>query len=700
MAAFLLVHLTPAASAQTPGSVSITLVGQPVWHEPDDPLDLKLRISNEGLSALSGYRLQVGAYSRATSRSDLHENFDLDPFLVEDSSLSLDRPDDTVVAGTSKVVTIEESIADLSSVAAATDPGVYPITITLVGSDGFTALDTLTTQLLYFPNASEVQPLNVVLLWPLVDLPSRHAGGIFIPDETDGETDLERAIADDGWLTGILTALESANARDLKFGVSPGARLIEEIGDMADGFRRETTDGVRTFAETTAAAQTAKDRLDRLRALVAEARTQSVVAPYAFPDVTSIDDFEQLSAEIGAAGSVLDETLGVVTDEWLFPPAGRLDEFTLERLQSADDSTSTFFAEDSLEPAVGELEERCREDFLGTQYTCPVEVTTAAGSARGYVLDAELQQRFGALVDEPGNIHELQELFAEIAMIWAELPGTAGRVIPLAVPPLWHPPSAIAARFVRTVAKAPWIQSRTPEGGLHVGDEATAPGAISRDLVTDLPPSRVEPDATYLETVDAAVDVVESFARIRPEVELIQRLRRDVLVSQSALWWGDDPARLQQGEAFAVNARAEAEAEFAKISIGGRTNITLASKNGSLPLVLQNGTDYPVTLEIKLESRDRDLVLSDRSISQTFPPGATPLPVQASARSSGAYPVPVRVEASDGYEIYETSISIRSTEFNEIALAITVGAGIFLVLFSTVRGIRRRRRNADGDPAK
>jgi hypothetical protein len=180
-------------------------------------------------------------------------------------------------------------------------------------------------------------------------------------------------------------------------------------------------------------------------------------------------------------------------------------------------------------------------------------------------------------------------------------------------------------------------------------------------------------------------------------VNLIQRLRRDVLVSQSALWWGDDPARLQRGATFAADAQQEAESELAKISIAGRTNITLASRNGTLPLVLQNGTDYPVTLEIKLESPDRDLVLSDRSISQTFPPGATPLPVQASARSSGGWPVPVRVEASDGYEIYETSISIRSTEFNEIALAITLGAFIFLVLFSTARGFRRRRKSSAGD---
>ncbi|MEA2452614.1 MAG: hypothetical protein QOG04_1324 [Actinomycetota bacterium] len=697
LAAFLLVYTPSIATAQSsePSSESnsITLIGQPVWHGPDDPLGLRLRIDNDGLSTLDGFRLQVRAYSPARSRSELHENFEVDPLRLESSSLPIYRLDQVIPAGTSSIVTIEEPISALSSVVAATDGGVYPITVTLTDSDGFTALDTITTQLLYFPEDVEV-PLNVVLTWPLADLPSRAGGGVFVPDDT-GDTSLERATADDGWLTGILSALEAPSATPLRLGIAPGARLIEELGDMADGFRRDDSGTTRTIEANDPIAEAAGDRLTRLRELLAEQRTQPILTPYALPDLTSIDDFEQLTAQLAAATSVLEQDTDVLTDKWLFPPAGRVDEVTLERLRSSDVAASTFFAEDALEPAVDELAARCREDFLGTPYTCPVKVGTASGDARGFVLDPELQQRFGALVQEPGNVRELQKLFAEIAMIWAELPGTEGRVIPLAVPPLWHPPPAIAARFVNTLADSPWIRSRTPRAGLHLGG-----GTIERDLVTELPPSRVEPEDSYLQTVDAATEVVESFARVRPDVGLVQRLRRDVLVSQSVLWWGADPLRLQQGAAYAANARDEAEEELGKISIGGRTHITLASKSGALPLVLQNGTDYPVTLQIDLESFDRDLELSERVIRQTFDPGATSLSVQASARASGIYPVGVRVEASDGYKIFETSISIRSSTFNQIALAITLGAFFFLVLFSALRGFRRRRLAATGDSAE
>lgn len=678
----------PQAAAQTPteGSVALELIGQPVWHGSDDPLGLRLRVTNEGLSTLAGFNLLVRAYTHATSRSDLHQNFEVDPLRLEASSLLVERDELDVPAGTSTDVLIEAPVSGLASLVGG-DAGVYPLRVILTDVDGSTTLDSVTTQLLYFPEEVEV-PLNVVLVWPLVDIPARQAGGIFVASDEPDEPGLEAAIAAEGWLTGVLDALSSDTSKGLRMGLSPGPRLIEELADMADGYRRDeggTTETVPSGGDT---AQAAAGVGDRLEVLFEEERFQPIHVPYAFSDLTSIDDFEQLSAQLNAARSVLEERLGFAQGQaWLFPPAGRLDDITLERLRSSEAAASTFFAADALTPEIFGTTPGCRQDFVGISYTCPVKVTTATGRSRGFVLDAELQQRFGSLVAAPGNVGELQKLFAEIAMIWAELPGTADRVLAVAVPPLWHPPPAISRRFVRTMASAPWLRTRTPRGGLHLGI-----GTIERELVADASRSRVQPDESYFEAIDEAAAVVESFARIKPPVSLVQRLRRDVLVGHSLLWWSNDEGRLETGASFAAEARAEAEDALGQISIAGRPNITLASRRGTLPLSLQNSADYPVTVEIHLESSDRDLELSDRTVEQTFEPGATPLSVQISARASGRYPVRVRVLTSDGYEISQTSISINSTEFNEIALAITVGALLFLVTFSTVRGVRRRKK--------
>lgn len=676
------------ARGQTPAeqAISLELAGQPVWHGSDDPLGLRVRVANEGLSTLSGFRLQVRAYPPATSRSELHQNFEVDPLRIEHSSLPVDRLELDIPAGTHVDVEVDAPLAGLTSILAG-PPGVYPVTVTVTDADGSTALDSVTTQLLYFPEDVEV-PLNVVVLWPLVDLPSRQKGGVFVSEE--GTTRLEAATGSAGWLTGTLDAFEAPFARALRLGIAPGPRLVEELADMADGFRSSDGDTTETVAANDPAAEAAQDVLERVRDLLARDRIQPVLTPYGFPDLTAVEDFERLTAQLTAAQSVLDERLEPIADPgWLFAPAGRLDEVTLERLRASDAAASTFFSADSLEPESTELDLMCRQDFVGIAYTCPVKVTTPTGNARGFVLDAEIQQRFGSLVAAPGDVREMQKLFAEIAMVYLELPGTAERVLPLAVPPLWHPTAAISARFVRTLAQGPWIRPRTPLGGLGLGI-----GNIRRDLVNDAPRSPVQPEAPYMEDIDEAATVVESYARLRPPISLVQRLRRDVLIGQSLLWWSEDPARVTRGAAFAADARTEAEIEFEKISIAGRRDITLASRRGTLPLSLQNGTDYPVTLEVHLQTSDRDLDLSDTLVTQTFEPGATALPVQVSARASGIYPVRIRVQSSDGFEISETSISVRSTEFNEIALAITLGALAFLVLFSAARGVRRRRASA------
>jgi Family of unknown function (DUF6049) len=686
--------LCPPASravAQESSDITLTLVGQPTWHGRDDPLGLRVRVANEGLSTLEGFRLQIRAYSRTSSRSELHENFEIDPLRLELSSLPVDRPDIVIAPGTSTVVEVDAPLAALSSIAGG-EQGVYPVTVTVTDSAGFTALDTVTTQLLYFPDEVEV-PLNAVVMWPLTEIPSRRAGGVFVANDDD-VVPIERAVAEDGWLTGILDALDSRNARGVRLGLVPGPRLIEELADMSDGFRREEGSTVRTLVASNPAAERAADVLGRLRASFGRTTLQPIHMPYALPDLTSIDDFEQLSAHVSSAEAVLEDVLDIPPESgWLFAPGGRVDEVTLERLRSSDVAASTVFSPDALEPEALDALSTCRQDFVGITYTCPIKVTTPAGTTRGYVLDNDLQQRFGALVTSPGDVGEMQKLLAELAMIHLELPGTAERVVAMAVPPLWHPSRSVAAKFVRTLATAPWIRTRTPRSGLHLGI-----GAIERELVTTAPRPRDEPDEAYASAVDEAADVVESFARLRPPIALVQRLRRDVLISQSLLWWGDDPQRTVLGASFASSAQKEVQNELDKIKIVGRTEITLASKRGTLPLSLQNSNDYPVTLEVHIESSDRDLELTQRTLEQTFEPGTTPLSVQIRSEASGRYPVRIRVTASDGFEVFETSISITSTEFNEIALGITVGALLFLVVFTLVRGSRRRRTAAaEGD---
>jgi hypothetical protein len=66
--------------------------------------------------------------------------------------------------------------------------------------------------------------------------------------------------------------------------------------------------------------------------------------------------------------------------------------------------------------------------------------------------------------------------------------------------------------------------------------------------------------------------------------------------------------------------------------------------------------------------------------------------VSAEAQASGTFPIEVRVETEDGHALTVESVQVRSTEFNVVALAITLGAVLFLILFYVTKAIRRRRR--------
>jgi hypothetical protein len=166
------------------------------------------------------------------------------------------------------------------------------------------------------------------------------------------------------------------------------------------------------------------------------------------------------------------------------------------------------------------------------------------------------------------------------------------------------------------------------------------------------------------------------------------------MVGESRLWW-PDPALLAQGEGFADDTSAEVQGVFDSIEIGGIDEIRLTSRRGELPIEISNQNDFPVTVDVTFSSTGLDL---DRPVvdDQRIQPGTPLLLVEdLTVESSGIYAVRVGVTTPDGLLIADKRIEIRSTEFNEVALGITLGALAFLVLFYVARVVRRRRQPSE-----
>ncbi|HEY7876325.1 MAG TPA: DUF6049 family protein, partial [Actinomycetota bacterium] len=438
----------PATAQEPAPEVTVKLLSQPVAARPDDTLSLRLRISNDSDEALEGFGLSIAVYDRVTSRSELHAAFDTAPTEVVGSSYRKEYPDATLAPGVTRDVVVDDPISTLVSLRSETESGVYPLTVTLFTADGATALDSLTTFLLYYPTAPEV-PLNFVLVLPVNAVPAEGPDGVFRP-ESSGTWPLEDALGEDGWLRLLVGALDRwAGGRGVDVAVAPTPRLVEELSHLAGGYARGDGTEVGDVPASAAVPEAAETVLAQLREVLGRPGVQPLLAPYSFPDLPALarasdQNLDQEQVQVGQ--NVLNEVLDLdLQARWLFPPAGRLDPVSLRQLSLTRSGTRTFFSEGALEEAPDPAQSGCPGPVLNLTFACPVEVPnpSTSGSVVGYLADQGVQDRFAALAQGGNSRLDLQELFAETAMIHSELPGQPERILHAAVPSLWHPPGRL-----------------------------------------------------------------------------------------------------------------------------------------------------------------------------------------------------------------------------------------------------------------
>ncbi|MQA99556.1 MAG: hypothetical protein GEU78_04590 [Actinobacteria bacterium] len=693
-ASLLIASLTPATAQTTAEALDVRmdLVGQRPWHRPSSELDMDLQLRNVGTEPLDGYNVRVEVHSRVNSRTALHASFDGEAGF-QTSSYTIAEPDITLGAGTTHVLSVDDPARTLSSLAAGPDDGgVYPLTLSLYDADGAGPLDTLTTPLILYPERPE-NPLNLALVVPLSDIPARGPDGVF-RQEDGGDVRLDEAIGQSGWLTGLLGSLESEVEKGLHVGLAPSPRLVEELMDMADGYRRGGPNDEKKVGADDSAARGAVTALERLRELGESSSVQVLLTPYANPDLPSLANLPErdwFPEQIKAGEDVLDAAGLSPGRDWIFSPGSRLDAPTLEQLAFAHAGNYTFFGHSSLQPELDPTTLACPEP--SPTLACPITVEVPDAVVTGYASDAALQARLLDIARDP-SVEAVQRFYAELAMIHTELPGTQ-RVVQASLPS-WQPErsssSALFDALFDALRRAPWLSTITPAEGLGLDLPV-----IERTIVPELPISPSAPDASFYESIADANDAVDIFAGIQPPESLVEQLNRNLLVAQSRSWWTDEEL-LARGMRYAERTRDIAATELDKVFVRAPGEITLTSEEGVITLSLVNEADYPVTVRVVPQSDD--VTFDPSSIEDRFEANASSqFRVSVRSQSSGIFPVRVGLETANGAEIRSPLlITVRSTTFNDVAVAITLGALAFLILFYALRGIRKRRRSARPNP--
>ncbi len=512
--------------------------------------------------------------------------------------------------------------------------GVYPMSLTALDADG-TEVATTTTHLVVLPPSTDTSPpLLVAVVVPLGDTPSLQPDG----------------------------------------GVALRAETLEAMGSAAAALaaHAEVAVTLRVVPETLRAlelSETAEDRavLDELAAARSGRPLLSASFVRADDGAWLADGLAEDLAQQHAVGrSLLERVLG-----------GPFDDGTA----IVDDTTS--------EAALDALVARGVRRVVPLEGWVPDEALPEGGlagparlegvsSVLAAVPDPVLHDHLG-IGDDP--VLAAHRAIAELMVRYFELPGSERGEV-LAVPnDLAGSPGFLDALLV----------------GLDRNPRLAAVSVI--DLVDALPPdddaAAIEPSipaagstAGLPEDLAAAADATAAYRSLRGEGASTDLLDELLLVAGSD---DLDPAeRSSYLEASATLLEQEADG----LTTPDGQTVTLTAQRADIPIVVENALDHEVRVLLRFDSEKLDFPDGGEQLV-TLERGVNRLEVSVSSRATGAFPLRVEMLTPVGdVPLSSARMSIRSTAISGVGLVLSIGAGLFLLLWwgRHWRDARRSRR--------
>jgi hypothetical protein len=153
-------------------------------------------------------------------------------------------------------------------------------------------------------------------------------------------------------------------------------------------------------------------------------------------------------------------------------------------------------------------------------------------------------------------------------------------------------------------------------------------------------------------------------------------------------------ATLDTGEQVGMLAHATTQASLitAQIVVPAEQVVTLTSSSGLIPLTIENR--LPVRARVRIVFNSPKLDFPDGTVieQELEPATTTRIDVAVTTKASGAFPLDVTIRSADNsIPIATTRFTVRSTSVSGLGLFISVGAGLFLLLW-WIRHFRTSRR--------
>jgi hypothetical protein len=660
-AAILFAITAPAAWSQgDQGSARLSLDVQSPWVELKDPiLHLRVRAQNLGTTTLSDLSFGLALGPMIRSRTEY------DASLVSGPSFPLKAETRAVQGdlqpGATRVFDLQLDV--LTAGVSRVDSRIYPMRVDLRSGGQPTGAEVRTP--VVFLVRKPLQPLEVS--WTL-DLAPPPAIG---PDGKLVDGSLPPRLAPGGDLRAEVDALAilatGSDPSPVDLALSP--RFLDELRQMSDGF---TIEGGGSVPAGQGAAADAAAMLKTLQTVVGSNVIEVSTYPYAAPSLPALlrgGLARDVTQQVALGDEIFRSIFGRRPDVTAVrPPGGALDQASLDEL--AAPGAAVILGSDTTivrPPAAGDLS-LPPTGLLSTTTLDDVPVVLPDPGVQA-LLTPDLRT-------DP--IQGAEAVFGELAAVWQEAPspgfprGVALSTAGLAFPaPFWE-------AFARRIAQAPFLR---PVRATQLVDDVPPP-ATPTSLAA---PSTAAFTRTYAEGIKRErrhIDAVRSML-VDPGA-LPHELSVSLLTAESGSFVGDENA----GWRWIDGVNSITGSVFAAAQPTTAQIFTIPSAGGTIPISLGDPGGRELTVTLQLSSSHLTFPQGDtRSVRITEPHQIVFFPVKAT--TTGRVTVQVAVKAPSGRVVTTTNLVVQSTAYNRIALLVTGGAALLLVLLWGRRLLRR-----------
>jgi hypothetical protein len=533
--------------------------------------------------------------------------------------------------------TADDGSRTLSFTPPITRDGVYPVRVELRRAGG-PVVDSFDTYLLSAPPATDVAPLDVAWMAPIHAPPAVQPDGHVAIDDQRAES-----------LSGLAKTFD--RHPEVAFTMVPTPETTEALSVSPRQADRET-----------------------LATLVRSLRTRQLLGgPYVPTNITSM-----LSSGLeGEAAAEL--TRGTNTLDSLFsaPPT------TATRLidERVDDAALAFLAAQDVGQVV--VPESLLEPIVrNTTLTETFEIDSRGKRIRAGMADAGFVPHFAVR----NQVQAAVRLLADLAVLYFDDPTVAQRGVVVAPPRSWEPSGVFADTLLSGLGDSPILQPVTIDAYFAGVRPSVSKGTTLVRRIVGGP----APGATALPgaSIRSARRQIDAFASaVDANNPVLDRMDRTLLAASSSDLRARDRSRYVSGVVDQLTT------EMRGIDMPRSRSITLTAREGEIPVTVTNNLGYPIRARLRISSdtlefpkgAERDVPLERRNTTVNF---------VVRAQSSGSFPLRVQLVSPQGDLVLDQSrFTVRSTALSGVGTALSIGAGLFLLIWwGNHLRLRRSRR--------